>query len=64
MFNQFFNNFKTLAKRTLIGADGTTYHRNGVVGYILDALESALGFFGLVAIGCTIVMLGHWVGIW
>lgn len=53
-----------LIKRTLFGADGTTYHRAGVVGYILGALEAATGFFGLVALGCTIVLLGHWVGFW
>lgn len=52
----------TLIKRTLFGADGTTYHRSGVVGYILDAAEAALGFFTLIVLpGMLGALAWHWL---
>lgn len=64
VMKRFFNYLETMAKRTIFGADGTTYHRSGIAGFILDALEGVIGFFGLVFVGCTLVMLGHWIGLW
>lgn len=55
--------FKKFLFETLCGKDGTNY-RPGVKGFFLDALEGAFGFFGLVAVACTFVQIGHWVGLW
>ena len=52
----------TLIKRTLFGADGTTYHRTGLAGRIIDAAETAFGFIGLIVLpGIAGATLFHWL---
>lgn len=56
--------FFTFVKRTVVGADGTTYHRSGLTGFLVDALEAAAGFFGIVASACLFTLIGHWLDFW